>query len=63
MTVSEKLFRGTGVSPGVAVGSVLKLDSHRRVVLELSIPPGKVEDEVARFEREIGRASCRERVS
>ena len=61
MTSSEKLFRGTAVSPGVAVGSVLKLDSRRRVVLELSIPPGRVEDEVARFER--ARALAREQIA
>jgi len=51
MTKPETVFQGTGVSPGVAVGTALKLDSRSRVVLKLSAPAHRIEAEIVRFER------------
>lgn len=46
----EKVFRGIGVSPGVAIGPVFVLpESQEYRPLERKIPPGKVEKEFARF--------------
>lgn len=47
----EKVFQGNGVSPGVVLGSALKLDSHNRVILNILIDPDRVEEEVLRFQR------------
>jgi len=33
----EKIFWGSGVSPGIVLGQVLKMDSHRRLILKLHI--------------------------
>jgi phosphoenolpyruvate-protein phosphotransferase (PTS system enzyme I) len=52
----ERLFRGTGVSPGMALGQVLRLDSHNRLVLKLLLGDERVEEEVRRF-REALKAS------
>lgn len=43
----EKIFRGSGVSPGVVLGRALKLDSHSRFVLRLHVD--NVEEEVCRY--------------
>jgi phosphoenolpyruvate-protein phosphotransferase (PTS system enzyme I) len=45
----ERILKGNGVSPGVALGQALKLDSHNRVILKLLIQQSQVEDEVARM--------------
>ena len=45
----ETSFRGNGVSPGVAVGRALKLDSHNRFVLKTPIAKADLEAEVQRF--------------
>lgn len=46
----EKVFRGNGVSPGIALGTALKLDSRNRVVLKIPVDPNHLEAEVERFE-------------
>lgn len=48
-TKAEVVFQGTGVSPGVALGSALKLDSYNRVILKTLIDDAFLEDEVRRF--------------
>jgi phosphotransferase system enzyme I (PtsI) len=57
---AEKLFEGAGVSPGIAVGHVLKIDRRNRVAVKIAIPPEAVAAELARFERAI--ESARERL-
>lgn len=52
-TKAEVVFQGTGVSPGVAFGSALKLDSYNRVILKTLIDDTFVEDEVRRFQQAI----------
>ncbi|MBN1569610.1 MAG: phosphoenolpyruvate--protein phosphotransferase [Acidobacteria bacterium] len=47
----EKIFRGSGVSPGVVLGRALKLDSHSRFVLRMHIE--NVDDEIHRYLRAI----------
>lgn len=47
------MFQGTGVSPGVALGSTLKLDSYNRVILKTLIDDASVEGEVRRFQQAI----------
>jgi phosphoenolpyruvate-protein phosphotransferase (PTS system enzyme I) len=49
----ERILKGNGVSPGVALGQALKLDSHNRVILKLYIDPGAVEEEVRRLQEAI----------
>jgi phosphotransferase system enzyme I (PtsI) len=44
------VFHGNGVSPGVALGSALKLDSYNRVILKTLLEDSLVEDEVRRFQ-------------
>ncbi len=44
----EKVFSGSGVSPGIALGHALKMDSHNRVLLKLRIEDGRLEEEVQR---------------
>ena len=53
MSDSERIIEGTGVSPGIAVGPALKLDSRNRLAIKIDIAPDRVEEEVARFERAI----------
>jgi phosphotransferase system enzyme I (PtsI) len=48
---SEKVFRGSGVSPGVVLGQALKLDSHNRVILKIHVH--NVDEEIRRFYRAI----------
>jgi phosphotransferase system enzyme I (PtsI) len=50
---AEVVFQGTGVSPGVALGSTLKLDSYNRVILKTLIDDASVEGEVRRFQQAI----------
>jgi phosphotransferase system enzyme I (PtsI) len=45
----ESVFRGNGVSPGVAVGRALKLDSHHRFILKNYVPDSELDNEVRRF--------------
>lgn len=52
-TKAEVVFQGTGVSPGVALGSALKLDSYNRAILKTLIDDAFVEDEVRRFQQAI----------
>jgi phosphotransferase system enzyme I (PtsI) len=40
---SEKVFQGSGVSPGVVLGQALKLDSHHRLILKLHVDDVNVE--------------------
>ncbi len=43
-------LRGTGVSPGVAVGRALVMERDAAPVFRLTVPPERVEDEVRRLE-------------
>ncbi len=52
-TKDELVFRGNGVSPGIALGSALKLDSYNRVILKTLVEDALVEDEVLRFQHAI----------
>jgi len=45
----ETSFRGNCVSPGVAVGRALKLDSHNRFILKTPVADADLEAEVQRF--------------
>jgi phosphoenolpyruvate-protein phosphotransferase (PTS system enzyme I) len=47
----ERIFQGSGVSHGVALGQALKIDSHNRLILKIHIED--VEEEAARFLRAI----------
>jgi phosphotransferase system enzyme I (PtsI) len=47
----EKIYQGIGVSPGVARGKILVHGIAEEVVPDYDIEPGKVADEIARFER------------
>jgi phosphotransferase system enzyme I (PtsI) len=47
----EKVFQGNGVSPGMVLGQALKLDSHNRVILRISVTD--VEEEVRRLEHAV----------
>jgi len=52
----SRTFRGIGVSPGVAVGQVLLLQSESLPVVPSPVPPERVEEEVGRFEEARTRA-------
>jgi phosphotransferase system enzyme I (PtsI) len=52
-TKPERIFRGNGVSPGIALGHALKLDNHNRVVLKLLVDENHVEDEVLRLKKAV----------
>ncbi len=39
----EKIFRGSGVSPGIVLGQALKMDSHHRLILKLHVDDVNVE--------------------
>jgi phosphoenolpyruvate-protein phosphotransferase (PTS system enzyme I) len=43
----EKVFKGSGVSPGVALGQALKLDRHNRAIVRMHVED--VDAEVRRF--------------
>jgi phosphoenolpyruvate-protein phosphotransferase (PTS system enzyme I) len=43
----EKIFQGSGVSPGVVFGQALKLDKHNRAILKIHVDD--VEAEASRF--------------
>jgi phosphoenolpyruvate-protein phosphotransferase (PTS system enzyme I) len=43
----EKIFQGSGVSPGVVLGQALKLDSHNRAILRIYVDDA--ESEARRF--------------
>jgi phosphoenolpyruvate-protein phosphotransferase (PTS system enzyme I) len=47
----ERIFQGSGVSHGIALGQALKIDSHNRIILKIHVED--VEAEVARFLRAI----------
>jgi phosphotransferase system enzyme I (PtsI) len=47
----ERIFLGSGVSPGVVLGQALKLDSHNRPILKIHVD--NVEEEVRRYLRAI----------
>jgi phosphotransferase system enzyme I (PtsI) len=44
---------GTGISRGIAIGPVHRLDDGQTEVYEAAIPPELIEDEVARFRRAV----------
>ncbi|HSD28358.1 MAG TPA: phosphoenolpyruvate--protein phosphotransferase [Vicinamibacteria bacterium] len=46
-------LRGTGVSPGIAVGRALVMERDAAPVFRLALPPERVEDEVRRLEASI----------
>ena len=50
---SEIVFQGNGVSPGLALGHALKLDSHHRVILKVKIEADAVAAEIARVHQAI----------
>ena len=52
-TKAEVVFQGNGVSPGVALGSALKLDSYNRVILKTFIDDASVEAEIERVQQAI----------
>jgi len=52
-TKAEVLFQGNGVSPGVALGSALKLDSHNRFILKSFVLEDQVENEIERVQQAI----------
>jgi phosphotransferase system enzyme I (PtsI) len=52
-TKTDLLFQGNGVSPGVALGSALKLDSYNRVILKTFIQDDQVESEIERVQHAI----------
>ena len=58
--MTERTFRGVGVSPGVAVGRALPWDS-RRLQEPARNPIGGADDELARFDA--ARARTRRRSS
>jgi phosphoenolpyruvate-protein phosphotransferase (PTS system enzyme I) len=47
----EKIFRGSGVSPGVVLGRALKFDSHSRFTLKVRVDD--VDEEIRRYLRAI----------
>jgi phosphoenolpyruvate-protein phosphotransferase (PTS system enzyme I) len=47
----EKIFHGSGVSPGVVLGQALKIDSHNRLILKIHVDDA--EEEARRFLRAI----------
>jgi phosphotransferase system enzyme I (PtsI) len=47
----EKIFRGSGVSPGVILGRALKFDSHNRFILRMHVDD--VDEEIRRYLRAI----------
>lgn len=49
----EAIFQGNGVSPGIVLGSALKIDNHNRVILKTGIEAQRVEAEVRRFQRAV----------
>ncbi|HSD67560.1 MAG TPA: phosphoenolpyruvate--protein phosphotransferase [Vicinamibacteria bacterium] len=53
-------LRGTGVSPGIAVGRALVMERDAAPVFRLAVPPERVEDEVRRLEDAI--AASREQL-
>ena len=46
-------LKGTGVSPGIAVGQALILDQQRAPVFRLAVPPDQIEREVKRLTRAV----------
>jgi phosphoenolpyruvate-protein phosphotransferase (PTS system enzyme I) len=49
----ERVFQGTGVSAGVVLGTALKLESHKQLVLKVHTLGHMVEEEVQRFLRAV----------
>lgn len=49
----EVVFQGNGVSPGVALGSALKLDSYNRFILKTFIPEDMLDNEIERAQQAI----------
>src|SRR5687767_10627875 len=49
----EAIFQGNGVSPGIVLGSALKIDNHNRVIRKMGIEVQRVEAEVRRFQRAV----------
>lgn len=50
---SEIVFQGNGVSPGIAFGSALKLDSHNRIILKSFIKEDHIEEEIERVQNAV----------
>jgi phosphotransferase system enzyme I (PtsI) len=48
---AEKIFRGSGVSPGIVLGRALKYDSHSRFILRVHVE--NVDEEVGRYLRAV----------
>ena len=57
-----QIFKGTGVSAGVAVGQILLLETETLPVVPVPVPPERVDEEIERFEaaREAARTELRE---
>ena len=49
----ERVFQGTGVSAGVVLGTALKLESHKQLVLKVHTLGHMAEEEVQRFLRAV----------
>jgi len=50
---ATRIFCGNGVSPGLAAGKALKLDSHFRFVLKAYVGEGELDCQVSRFRRAV----------
>jgi phosphotransferase system enzyme I (PtsI) len=56
MDGGSETLRGTGVSPGIAIGRALVLESSSISLFRLDLDPDGAEREVARFQRAVKRA-------
>jgi phosphotransferase system enzyme I (PtsI) len=53
---NNRVLRGIGASPGIAIGPVRITDRSRVVVFEEAVPREQIPDEVARFKKALARA-------
>jgi len=51
--MSPRIFRGIGVSPGIAVGKALVVESRRPRVKRESLDPGRIPLEISRLQQEL----------
>jgi len=47
---TEVVFQGNGVSPGISLGTALKLDSYNRLILKTFIKEDQVDEEIERVQ-------------
>lgn len=60
--MSPRIFRGIGVSPGIAVGKALVVESRRPRVKRESLDPGRIPLEISRLRQalEVSRRQIQE---